>query len=187
MTSRADLIAWQEYVAGELARFYDECGGDAYLWADTVAAGRYLSRARGNSGEAAFSGPWHVVRAHVTTEFRQWVEENERTERLTLSQWRQRQAEERAEVAFIESAEHTLGQLAELRRLTMERDALIVEASKRGASKVAIAASVGLSRQQVHAIIGAAELAPVTPIRDDVAEVETEWRQLASGEWVEVF
>ena len=115
------------------------------------------------------------------------MEENERTERLTLSQWRQRQAEERAEVAFIESAEHTLGQLAELRRLTMERDALIVEASKREASKVAIAASVGLSRQQVHAIIGAAELAPVTPIREDVAEVETEWRQLASGEWVEVF
>lgn len=187
MTSRADLMAWQEYVSGELARFYGECAGEAYLWAETPAAARYLSRARGTSGEAAFSGPWHVVRAHVTTEFRQWVEENEGTERLTLSQWRQRQAEERAEVAFLDSADHTLGQLAELRRLTLERDALIVEASKRGASKVAIAASVGISRQQVHTIIAAAELAPVTPIHGAKGEAETEWRQLATGEWVEVF
>jgi len=187
MASRADLSAWQDYVVGELARFYEECGGITYIWSETPAAQRYLTRSRGSSEEAAFSGPWHIVRTHVTTEFRQWVEENEGTERLTLSQWRAQQIAGRAEVAFTESAEHTLGQLAELRRLTLERDALIVEASKRGASKVAIAASVGLSRQQVHAIVSAAELAPVIPIRPEMPADDVEMRQMASGEWVEIF
>lgn len=185
--SRADHDSWTTYVAGEVARFYAECGGASYLWADTAEAARYLSRSRGTSDVAAFSGPWHIVRKHVTTEFRQWVEENEGTERLTLSAWRERQRAERAEVAFVDSAEYALGELSELRRRMAERDALIVEASKRGAGPTAIAEAIGLSRSQVHVIVAAAELAPVTPIRPGIAEHATEWRQLASGEWVEVF
>lgn len=185
--SRADYDSWTTYVAGEVARFHEECGGDSYLWANTPEAARYLSRSRGSSDIAAFSGPWHIVRKHVTTEFRQWVEENERSERLTLSAWRERERAERAEVAFNDSADYSLGQLVELRRLMGERDALIVEASKRGAGATAIARAIGLSRSQVHVVIAAAELAPVTPIRAGIANEAPEWRQMASGEWVEVF
>jgi hypothetical protein len=208
--SASDRAAWETYVRGEVARFYDHCDGTTYIWANTPAADTVVARLTGtrtavnftdehgrertrfeyvggDSELAAFSGPWHVIAKHLTTEFRQWVEEYEATDRLTLSDWRAAQIAARREVAFMESADYTLGQLEELRRLTGERDALIVEASKRGASKVAIARSVGLSRQQIHTIVAAAELAPVTPIRPEVDEVQAELRQLASGEWVEVF
>lgn len=177
--SRADVILWREYVAGEVARFYEHTDGVTYIWAHTPAAAAVCARlqaARGAGGtdaEAAFSGPWHVVRKHVTTEFRQWVEEYEATERLTLSEFTERAKVARAEVAFIESADYTLGQLEELRRLTAERDHLIREAAARGASKVAIAAAVGISRQQVHVIVGT-EVAP------------SEWVTIG-GETVEVF
>lgn len=172
--SRQDLDQWRGYVHGEIARFYTECAGETYIWAHSPAADKLVARLGGDSEIAAFKGPWHVVRKHVTTEFRQWVEENERTERLTFSEWRARAVEERAEVAFTESADYTLGQLEELQRLTRERDFLIVQAAKRGAAKTAIAAAVGISRQQVHTIIAAAEraeVAPVIPIRSEVAPV----------------
>ncbi|KJL45561.1 hypothetical protein [Microbacterium trichothecenolyticum] len=185
--SKTDRDAWETYVRGEIARFYDHCDGITYIWQNTPTADKRVAQLGGDSELAAFSGPWHVIAKHLTTEFRQWVEEYEATERLTFSEWRAAQIAARAEVAFTESADYTLGQLEELRRLTLERDALVVEASKRGASKVAIARAVGLSRQQIHTIVGAAELAPVTPIRPDVEEVQGELRQLASGEWVEVF
>lgn len=187
MSRRADVEAWETYVRGEVAKFYDHCDGVTYIWAHTAAADRMVARLGGDSELAAFSGPWHVVRKHMTTEFVQWVDEYEGTERLTFSQWRERRAAERAEVAYLESAEHTLGKLAELRRLIEERDALIVEAAKRGATKVAIAQAVGLSRQQVHTIIGNAELAPVILIRPEAEQPQTDWVQTADGEWVEVF
>ena len=156
--------AWREYVRQECARFYAHCDGETYIWSNTPAAERLSGKlGRGEGGNAAelaaFTGPWHVVRKHVTHEFRQWVEEYEGTDRLTYSQHREQVAAARREVDYIESAEHTLGQLAELRRLTLERDALILQAARRGAAKTAIAASVGLSRQQVHAIISAADAA----------------------------
>ena len=193
--SAADVEAWRVYVAGELARFYAHCEGDAYVWQSTPAAERLRARlGRGDAGEAAFTGPWHVIRPHVTGEFRQWVEEYEATERLTLSQWRAAQVAERREVAWTESADYALGQLIELRRLIAERDAIIVEAAKRGATKVAIASAVGLSRQQVHTIIAASELAPVTPIRPEVAPVHpladqgiSYVRNATTGELEEVF
>jgi hypothetical protein len=190
--SRVDEAAWLEYVAGEVAGFHDHCGGVTYLWAATPAATAAIARLGGDPARAAFTGPWHVIRKHLTHEFRQWVEEYEGTERLTLSEWRVRAVAERSEVAWMDSAAYTLGQLEELRRLTAERDALVIEASRRGATKVAIAAAVGLSRQQVHTIVSgadAARIAPVTPIRPEVAEVAQdagEWRRLASGEWVEL-
>lgn len=210
--NRADEAAWREYVGVEIAKFYDHCDGTTYIWAHTPEADKTIARLTGtrtavrytdelgrererfdyvggDSELAAFSGPWHVIRKHLTTEFRQWVEEYEATERMTPTEWRAAQIAERAEVAFTESAEHTLGQLIELRRLTAERDALIVEAAQRGATKVSIAAAVGLSRQQIHSIVAASELAPVTPIRPDIASEEpaVELRRLASGEVVEVF
>ena len=81
-----------------------------------------------------------------------------------------------------------------MRRLIAERDAIIVEAAKRGATKVAIASAVGLSRQQVHTIIAASELAPVTPIRPEVAPVHpladqgiSYVRNATTGELEEVF
>lgn len=167
----ADLILWREYVAGEVARFYDVSGGVTYIWDDTEAARATCTRLQAGRGhgraatdeEAAFSGPWHVVRKHVTTEFRQWVEENYGTERLTLSEFIERARDTREEIAFADSAAHTLGQLEELRRLTLERDALIVEASRRGATKVDIARAVGISRQQIHVIVAAADAAEIAP------------------------
>jgi hypothetical protein len=185
--SKTDRDEWETYVRGEVARFYAHCDGITYIWAHTEAADKRVAQLGGDSELAAFSGPWHVIAKHLTTEFRQWVEEYEATDRLTLSDWRAAQIAARREVAYMESADYTLGQLEELRRLTAERDAIIVEAAKRGATKVAIARAVGLSRQQIHTIVAAAELAPVTPIRPEVDEVQAELRQLASGEWVEVF
>jgi hypothetical protein len=178
--TRADEAAWREYVAVEIQKFYDHCDGETYIWAHTEAAARVVARLGGDSEQAAFRGPWHVIRKHLMTEFRQWVEEYEGTERLTPTEWRAQQIAERAEVAFTESAHYTLGQLEELRRLTAERDHLIVEAAQRGATKVAIARAVGLSRQQVHSIVTAAE----TTVPE---YVPTEWVRLASGELVETF
>ncbi|MDQ1113949.1 hypothetical protein QE418_003397 [Microbacterium testaceum] len=184
--NRNDEQAWRDYVAGEVARFHAFSGGVTYLWATTPAAERLVSRLGGDSDLAAFRGPWHVIRKHLSAEFRQWVEEEDATARMTPTEWRAAAVAERAEVAYLDSADYSLGQLAELRRLMGERDALIVEASKRGAAKTAIASAVGLSRQQVHTIVSAAELAPIIPIRADAGD-GAEWRQMASGEWVEVF
>lgn len=185
--SRQDRDAWATYVRGEIARFYDASGGVTYIWQNTPAADRLVARFGGDSELAAFTGPWHVVRGHLTAEFYQWAHENYGTERLTFSQWQARAVEERAELHYSETADYTLGRLEELQRLTRERDALIREAAMRGASKVAIAAAVGLSRQQIHTIVAAPELAPVTPIRPGVDVVATETRMLANGEIVEVF
>lgn len=190
--NRADEAAWREYVAVEIAKFYDHCDGVTYVWQSTPAAERVIAKLGGDSVQAAFRGPWHVIRKHLTGEFRQWVEEYEGTERLTPSEWRAAQIAARAEVAWMDSADYALGQLAELRRLTAERDALIVQAAKRGAAKTAIAREIGLSRQQIHTIVAAAEVAevaPVTPIRPVVAadEGDTEWVQTADGQWHEVF
>jgi hypothetical protein len=199
--TRADVDAWNAYVAGEVARFFQHCEGTTYIWQATPEAERAIARNGGDSERAAFTGPWHIIRKHLTTEFRQWVEEYEGTERITPTEWRARQVAGRAEVAWMDSADYSLGQLEELRRLTAERDAIIVEAARRGATKVSIARAVGLSRQQIHTIVAAAEvapaevLAPVTPIRREVApsaevaapDESGEWLQTASGEWVEVF
>ena len=185
--SRQDRDAWETYVRGEIARFYAVSGGVTYIWQNTPAADRLVARLGGDSELAAFSGPWHVIRGHLTPEFYQWAHENYGTERLTFSQWRARAIEERAELHYSETPEFTLGQLEELRRLTLERDALIREAASRGATKVAIADAIGLSRQQIHAIIAAGELAPVTPIRPGIDVVATETVMTADGEIVEVF
>lgn len=174
MTSRVDLAEWQEYVRLELQRYGEHTGDTGYIWADTPAAARHAARSRIlDPGERAFTGAWHTVRPYVTLEFRQWVEEYKGTERLTLSQWLERQRAERDAVEWLDSAAHTLDRLDEIRRLTLERDALILEGARRGASKVDIARAAGISRQAVHAVIARAldalepagdTLAPVTPI-----------------------
>lgn len=173
----ADYVAWSEYVAGELEKFYAHTDGITYLFQNTPAADRYIARyaKRGiTSEQAAFSGPWHVARKHVTTEFQQWVEEYEGTDRLTLSQWRDRARAERDDIAWSESAEFALGELETLKRLIAERDALILDAARKGATKTAIARAVGLSRQQVHVIVAAGEASV-----PDVAPFD-EWSDVAS-------
>lgn len=163
---RDDFESWAEYVAGELARFYEHTDGVTYLFLNTPKATAYLARAtaRGLTTEqAAFYGAPHMVKPLLTGEFRQWWIEHWGTERITFSQWRERAAEQREQVAWEESAERSLDQLDMLRRLTLERDALILDAAAKGATKVAIARAVGLSRQQVHTIIASATAPDVAP------------------------
>ena len=155
MASRAHVVAWQEYVTLELERFAEHTDGNGRIWQNTPHAARYLERRRaGSPEEYAFTGPWHVVRKHVTHEFRQWVEEYEETERLTLSQHVERARSESVARDWLDTSEYVLDRLDEIRRLVAERDALIVEAARRGASKVAIARAAGLARQTVHTIVG---------------------------------
>jgi hypothetical protein len=181
-----DRTAWAEYVEREVARFRLHAES-AYLWkhGDARAEAHVArQRARGLSDEqAAFVGAWHTIRGLLNTEFRQWVEEYEATDRITFTQWRENAREERDAVEYLEGSAYALGQLEMLRRMTLERDAMIVDAHLKGASKVAIARAIGLSRQQVHTIITAAESVPdVAPFdawaREDVA---------SSGVWGEVF
>lgn len=187
---RDDFTAWAEYVAGELARFYDHTGGVTYLFQNTPRANAYLAKAtaRGLTTEqAAFYGAAHMVRGIVTSEFRQWWIEHWGTERVTFSQWRERAAEEREQVAWEDSADRALDQLDMLRRLTSERDSLILDAASKGASKVAIARAVGLSRQQVHTIIANATAPDVAPFARWEQEAPAVVEVAASAAWGEVF
>lgn len=187
---RDDFSAWAEYVAGELARFYDHTGGVTYLFQNTPRANAWLARAtaRGLTTEqAAFYGAAHMVRGIVTTEFRQWWIEHWGTERVTFSEWRERAAEAREHVAWEESAERALDQLDMLRRLTAERDALILDAASKGATKVAIARSVGLSRQQVHTIIANATVPDVAPFAEWEQSAPTTVEVASAEVWGEVF
>lgn len=187
---RDDFDAWAEYVAGELARFYDHSGGVTYLFQNTPRAAAYLARAasRGLTTEqAAFYGAAHMVRGIVTTEFRQWWVEHWGTERITFSQWRERAAEAREQVAWEDSAERALDQLDMLRRLTLERDAIILDAASKGATKVAIAKAVGLSRQQVHTIIANASAPDVAPFTEWEKEAPAAVEVAPSEVWGEVF
>lgn len=158
MASRASVIAWQRYVSGELARYAEHTGGTGRLWAQNPHASRFVEKRRaGSPEEYAFTGPWHIVRKYVTTEFRQWVEEFEATERLTLAQHAERERAAAASRAWLDTPEYVLDRLDEIRRMMAERDALIVEAARRGAKKTAIAEATGLQRQTIHAILAAAE------------------------------
>jgi hypothetical protein len=175
--AREDFTAWSVYVAGEVARFYDHTAGVTYIFQNTPRANAYLARAaaRGlTSEQAAFYGPAHVVRPLVTSEFRQWWIEHWGTERVTFSEWRENARAAREQVAWEDSAERALDQLEMLRRLTLERDSLILDAVSKGATKVSVARAVGLSRQQVHTIIAnatAPDVAPFTAWETEVAPV----------------
>ena len=187
---RDDFAAWADYVAGELARFYDHAGGVTYLFQNTPGANAYLAKAaaRGFTTEqAAFYGAAHMVRGIVTSEFRQWWIEHWGTERVTFSQWRERAAEEREQVAWEDSADRALDQLDMLRRLTLERDALILDAASKGATKVAIARAVGLSRQQVHTIIANGTTPDVAPFTEWADEVPAVVEVAPDAAWGEVF
>lgn len=187
---RDDFSAWAEYVAGELARFYDHTGGVTYLFQNTPRANAYLARAasRGFTTEqAAFYGAPQMVRGLVTQEFRQWWIEHWGTERVTFSEWRERAAEAREQVAWEESADRALDQLDTLRRLTAERDALILDAASKGATKVAIARSVGLSRQQVHTIIANATVPDVAPFAEWEQDAPAVVEIAPEAAWGEVF
>lgn len=185
---RDDFESWAEYVAGELARFYDHTGGVTYLFLNTPRANAWIARAaaRGLTTEqAAFYGAAHMVRGIVTSEFRQWWIEHWGTERLTFSEWREQAAEQRDAAAWEDSADRALDQLEMLRRLSLERDSIILDAAAKGATKVAIARAVGLSRQQVHTIIANAAAPDVAPF--DAWEQDAPVAVEAEPVWGEVF
>lgn len=187
---RDDFDAWATYVAGELARFYDHTGGVTYLFQNTPRAEKHIAAAnrRGfTSEQAAFYGAPHMVRGIVTTEFRQWWIEHWGTERVTFSEWRDRAKEQREQIAWEDSADRALDQLDMLRRLTLERDALILDAAAKGATKVAIARAVGLSRQQVHTIVANGTTPDVAPFDDWETEAAPAVEVAPEPAWGEVF
>lgn len=162
--SREIVAAWADYVAGELQDFYARTGerGGVTLWKDTPKASRAYARlSAGMPGGyactpeelAAFSGAWHTIANHVTGEFKQWVEEERATERLTLTQFAERYRAESRRAAWQDSAEAALQELELLAARIASRDNLIREASMKGAPVTEIARAIGMSRQAVHGVI----------------------------------
>ncbi|MCZ4066450.1 hypothetical protein O1W71_02050 [Microbacterium sp. H37-C3] len=187
MIAHATVLAWQEYVRLDLARYAEHTGGTGQLWSDRPESLRFLARRRaGSTDEYAYTGPWHIVRKHVTTEFRQWVEEFEASERLTLTDYAAKLRAERVEVAYFDSADRALDRLVEMRRILAERDAVIVDAARKGASKVAIANAIGISRQQVHAIIADAEAADGAAVEPVALQLSGFADDVIVGELVEI-
>lgn len=164
-----DFAGWSDHCERELDKFREREGWSANVWLDSAAARKYVAgvqarspHARAGNEFAAFVGPWHMVRRHVTREFRQYVEESREADRCTLSEWRERAAVMRRELAETEAEEASpdgaLYQLEALTKLLAERDALICEAALKGASKTAIARAVNLSRQHVYNVLAAEQL-----------------------------
>lgn len=85
-----DVETWQGYVSAMESAYAAHTEGNGRVWLESFKGG--------SSFERAFVGPWHTVRAHVTTEFRQWLEEYG-IERVTLTRWIQRARAERAREA----------------------------------------------------------------------------------------
>ena len=173
---REDIESWLSHVEFELRKFRDSEGETARVWLPEHEDKRY--RTGSNVGAfddvgicAAYSGPWRTVRNYVTREFRQFVEESRIAERVTFADWREIKRAEREAVGFYESADYALGKLEELRDAIAQRDVMILDASRRGASKSAIAEAIGISRQAVHAAIARAELAQIAHL-DEWDEAE---------------
>ena len=81
-----DVETWLGYVAACEAAYAEHTAGNGRVWLETwTGAGDF---------ERAWTGNWERVRAAVTPEFRQWVEEYG-IERVTLSSWIQRARAER--------------------------------------------------------------------------------------------
>lgn len=95
MILAADLEAWRGYLARLEAEYAEHTGENGRVWLESFTGG--------SSFERAFTGPWSHIRAHVTTEFRQWIEEYD-VERLTLSQWvvRQRADREKERLEYLD-------------------------------------------------------------------------------------
>lgn len=81
-----DRETWLGYVARMEEEFHEHAGYGAQVW-------RMSWQGLGDF-ERAFRGPWTQIREYVTTEFREWIEEYD-VERVTISEWRERQRAER--------------------------------------------------------------------------------------------
>jgi hypothetical protein len=185
-----DFASWADYVTGELARFYEHTEGVTYLFQNTPKANKHIAAAnrRGfTSEQAAFYGAPQMVKGIVTNEFYQWWIEHWGTERVTFTEWRERAKLQREQIAWEDSADRALDQLDMLRRLTLERDSIILDAAAKGATKVAIARSVGLSRQQVHTIIANATTPDVAPFDQWENEIAPVTEVAPDAIWDEVF
>lgn len=154
--AEADRLEWLGYAAAEIAKFRDSQSEHTQVWdMKKLHAARHTFAPIDTSDEGTFSGPWHVVRKYVTTEFRDWLES--RGTRLTFTEWRAARIADRAQEAtarqeYVDSAEYCTDQLGELRRLYERRDELIVTARERGASWAEIGEAIGLGRAQLHNI-----------------------------------
>lgn len=154
--AEADREEFAGYVTAQLEAFRKREGELTFVWdAAKLLKARHLAP-RDTSDEGAFVGAWHVVRAYVTTEFREWVEQYG-ARRLTFSEWKARAVAERAALAneradYEASAAYCTDQLEDLRALVERRDELIVTARERGATWADIGAAIGLGRAQLHNI-----------------------------------
>lgn len=154
--AECDREEFAGYVTAQLEAFRKREGDLTFVWdAAKLLKARHLAP-RDTSDEGAFVGAWHVVRAYVTTEFREWVEQYG-ARRLTFSEWKARAIAERAALAneradYEASAAYCTDQLEDLRALVERRDELIVSARERGATWGDIGAAIGLGRAQLHNI-----------------------------------
>lgn len=151
--SAADREQYDAYVQTRLQAFHDFAGFGAFVWREGVK----------RADEEAFRGPWHVVRPHVSSEFRVWIDEYF-APRLTFSEWQaeaihSRRAESGRVRDYLDSAAYCTDQLEQWRELTMQRDALIADARERGATFAELMASTGLSRMALHTIVSKARAA----------------------------
>ncbi len=87
--SDPDVETWLGYVARVEAEFLEHAGFGAQYWLESwTGSGDF---------ERVMTGPWHVLRRHVTTELREWFDEYF-VERVTITEWRARcRAERQAE------------------------------------------------------------------------------------------
>lgn len=154
--AEADREEFAGYVTAQLEAFRQHAGVHSFVWdAAKLTRARHLAP-RDTSDAGAYVGAWHVVRAYVTTEFREWVEQYY-ANRQTFSEWRARAIAERAAAAnerasYEMSAAYCTDQLEDLRALVERRDELIVSARERGATWNEIGAAIGLGRAQLHNI-----------------------------------
>lgn len=167
------------YVTAQLDAFRQHAGVHSFVWdAAKLQRARHLAP-RDTSDEGAYVGAWHVVRAYVTTEFREWVEQYY-ANRQTFSEWKARAVAERAAAAnerasYEMSAAYCTDQLEDLRALIERRDELIVTARERGATWREIGDAIGLGRAQLHNI-AAKHAATLRAANDELAAgVPVEW------------
>lgn len=108
----------------------------------------------GTIAASPYERPWHVIRPFLNEEFVRWVEDEGKW-RMTFAEFKAQRAELREgerskEIAYMESAQWALDQLAQLRDLLAQRDELIAIARERGAISGEVEVASGLSRMQVH-------------------------------------
>lgn len=157
-----DRIEYAGYVARRLEEFWIHAPG-AFVWKESYSIAKGQVRARLKADSDVFVGPWHAVRPHVTTEFREWIDEY-CEERLTFSEWQaaQRHERERERIAreeYEESGDAALDSLDLWRDLAARRDEFIVQARRAGKTYKQLQAATGMSRSALAEVVARADAA----------------------------